>query len=160
METDRGFLELENSILIHDNIHGGMGLVQDRYRNIERYASNLNVDTTNEPGTVYPEYAEELTHWLDRELEGQEGLPEPGPRNWWRVARRGSEVKVFSKQSNSKVQGVVEKHEWQDAVVYLVKVDGETIEARDNQLSPAGAALDWQLWKPETGRLQELQLSL
>ena len=161
METDQGFLELENSILIHDNIHGGMGLVQDLYRNIERYARNLNVDTTNEPGTVYPEYAEELTHWLDREPEGQEeSLPEPGPRNWWRVARRGSEVKVFSKQSNSRVLGVVEKHEWRDAVVYLVKADGETIEARDNQLSPAGTALDWQLWKPETGRMQELQLSL
>ena len=161
METDRGFLELENSILVHDNIHGGMGLVQDLYQNIERYVRNLNVDMTNGPGTVYPEYAEELTRWLERNREShEEPLPEPGPRNCWRVARRGSEVMVFSKQRNCMVPGVLEKHEWRNAVVYLVKADGETIEARDNQLAPAGAALDWQLWKPETGRVQELQLSL
>ena len=161
METDRGFLELENSILVHDNIHGGMGLVQDLYQSIERYVRNLNVDMTNEAGTVYPEYAEELTRWLERDREShEEPLREPGPRNFWRVARRGSEVMVFSKQRNCMVPGVVEKHEWRDAVVYLVKADGETIEARDNQLAPAGAALDWQLWKPETGRVQELQLSL
>ena len=28
METDQGFLELDNSVLVHDNIHGGMGLVK------------------------------------------------------------------------------------------------------------------------------------
>ena len=163
METDQGFLELENSILVHDNIHGGMGLVQDLYQNIERYVRNLNVGTTNEQGTVYPEYANELTRWLERNRESQkEPLPgpppKPGTRNCWRVARRGSEVMVFSKQRNCTVLGVVEKHEWQGAIVYLIKTDGETIEARDNQLSPAGAALDWQLWTPQTGRLQELQL--
>ena len=124
---------------------------------------NLNVGTTNEQGTVYPEYANELARWLERNRESQKEplqgpSPKPGPRNCWRVARRGSEVMVFSKQQNSTVLGVVEKHEWHDAIVYLVKTDGETIEARDNQLSPAGAALDWQLWTPQTGRLQELQL--
>ena len=160
-ETNQGFLELENSILIHDNIHGGMGLVQDLYRHIEQYVRNLNVSTTNEPGTVDPEYANELTQWLERDRGGhKEPPPKPGPWNCWRVARRGSEVTVFSKQRNSTVLGVVEKHEWQDAIVYLVKADGETIWARDNQLSPAGTALDWQLWTPQSGRLQELQLSL
>ena len=33
-------------------------------------------------------------------------------------------------------------------------------EPQDYQLSPAGAALDWQFWTPQTGRLQELQLIL
>ena len=136
-----------------------MGLVQDLYQNIERYVRNLNVGTTNEQGTVYPEYANELARWLEQNRESQkEPTPKPGPRNCWRVARRGSEVMVFSKQQNCTVRGVVEKHEWHDAIVYLVKTDGETIEARDNQLSPAGAALDWQLWTPQTGRFQELQL--
>ena len=37
LETDRGFLELQDAILVHDNIHGGMGLVQDLYENIDRY---------------------------------------------------------------------------------------------------------------------------
>ena len=162
METNQGFLDLENSILIHDNIHGGMGLVQDLYRSIERYARSLKVGTSNEPGTVYPEYAEALIRWLERNPDEPGGptAQEPGPESWWRVIREGSQVRVFSAQREEMVTGEVQDRRWQDAVVYLVHTDGEIMEARDNQISPAGSALDWQLWKPATGRVQELQLNL
>ena len=76
------------------------------------------------------------------------------------MVRAGSQVRVFSAQREKMVTGEVEDRRWQDAVVYLVRADGEIIEARDNQISPAGVALDWQLWKPATGRVQELQLNL
>ena len=159
LETDRGFLELQDAILVHDNIHGGMGLVQDLYQNIDRYVRNLNVDTNNEPGTVYLEYALELAQWLERDPQSAgETPPTPGPGNWWRVIRSDTEVRVFSQDRDQMVLGKVEGQEWRDGVVYLVRTEGETIEARDSQLAAGQTALDWQLWQPETGKVQELQL--
>ena len=161
METPQGFVELQDSILIHDNIHGGMGLVEDLYDNISRYAGNLKMGDNNEPGTVYPEYARSLTNWLERGSPGgwndQQARP-PGPEDWWRVIRTGSRIRVFSRQQEDQVAGTVEQHLWQDGIVYLVGTGEETIEARDNQVSQAEIPPDWQLWQPGSGRLQELQI--
>ena len=125
METDQGFLELDNSILVHDNIHGGMGLVQDLYQNIERYVRNLNVARpTNKEQSIQSTPTNSPDGWSEteqaRKNHSRDHPQKPGPRNCWRVARRGSEVMVFSKQQNCTVLGVVEKYEWQNAIVYLV----------------------------------------
>ena len=72
--TDEGYVELNDSIVVYDNIHGGMGLVQDLYQDLDRYARNLRTGTENEPGTVYPQYAQELTRWLRQDPEA--GKPE------------------------------------------------------------------------------------
>ena len=97
-ETDRGFAELDDCILVHDNIHGGMGLVAHLYENMLQYARKLKVSTDNEPGAVYPEYVRALVRWL--EMEEGNGTPgqaqHHGPGNWWRVIRQGNEVRVFS----------------------------------------------------------------
>ena len=160
METPMGYVELNDSIVIHDNIHGGMGLVGSLYRNIGRYAKNLNVSTEDEPGAVYPQYASELVRWLDQAEEA--GMPEqkePGQNDWWRVVRAGSRVKVFSEARNELVDGAVEKCEWRNGVLYLVKAGDEAMRMRDEQLTPAESAFDWELWQPSTGRRQELQFS-
>ena len=159
METPAGYAELNDSIVIHDNIHGGMGLVQGLYRNIDRYAGNLKPGTDGEPSTVYPEYVRELVRWLEREeAEGREP-PGPGPDDWWRAVRSGSRVRVFSKARNAVAEGVVEKRGWRDGIYYLVDVGGgERVETGDRGLTPAGNALDWELWQPSTGRVRELQL--
>ena len=150
-------MELHDSIVIHDNIHGGMGLVGDLYKNIGQYARNLKMSSSNEPGTVDYKYAGEFVRWLGREepAPGRKG-PEPGDDNWWRVVRTGSEVRVFSERKNAVVKGVVKKCEWRDGIFYLVDAGGETILMRDEQLTLAGSALDWELWQPSTDSRQEL----
>ena len=158
METPVGYVELHDSIVIHDNIHGGMGLVGDLYKNIDKYARNLNTNASNEPGSVYPEYAGEFVRWLERGEETKDReRPEPGADNWWRVVRTGGEVRIFSERQNAVVNGVVEKCEWRDGIFYLVDAGGETILTRDEQLTPAGSALDWELWQPSTDNRLELQ---
>ena len=90
METPAGYVELHDSIVIHDNIHGGMGLVGDLYKNIGKYAKNLKTSGSNEPGTVDHQYAGEFVRWLGREEPAPSRKdPEPGDDNWWRVVRTG-----------------------------------------------------------------------
>ena len=157
-ETPQGFVELEDSILVHDNIYGGMGLVSDLQQNIERYARSLNADISGEPGTVYPQHVEALIRWLEREGEEAEEAPAaPGPESWWRVVRAGSPVTVFSAQQNKMVSGEIRGYEWRNAVVYLVDIDGENAEVRDNQIRARTAPLDFQLWRPQGNGMQELQ---
>ena len=71
--------------------------------------------------------------------------------------RTGGEVRIFSERQNAVVNGVVEKCEWRDGIFYLVDAGGETILTRDEQLTPAGSALDWELWQPSTDNRLELQ---
>ena len=158
METPAGYVELHDSIVIYDNIHGGMGLVQDLYRNIGHYAKNIKTSIQNEPGTVYPQYAGAFIRWLEQgEETASRERPGPGAPDWWRVVRRGGGVRVFSERRRAVVNGVVVKWEWQDGVFYLVEAEGEEILARDHQLTPAGSAFDWEMWQPSTGSRRELQ---
>ena len=158
METPKGYVELHDSIVIHDNIHGGMGLVGDLYKNIDKYARNLKMSGSNEPGTVDYQYAGEFVRWLGREepAPGRKG-PEPGDENWWRVVRTGSEVRVFSKRKNAMVKCVVKKCEWRDGIFYLVDAGGKSVLMRDKHLKPTGSALDWDLWQPSTDSRREIQ---
>ena len=157
METPAGYVELHDSIIIHDNIHGGMGLVGDLYKNIGQYARNLKMSGTNEPGTVDYQYAGEFVRWLGREEPAPDRKdPEPGDDNWWRVVRTGSEVRVFSKRKNAMVKCVVKKCEWRDGIFYLVNAIGKSVMMRDKHLKPTGSALDWELWQPSTDSRREL----
>ena len=159
-ETPQGYVELDDSILIHDNIRGGMGLVHDLYENIRRYARNLPADDGGEPGTVHPQHLEALIRWVEREPEETgEALPAPGPSKWWRVIRQGSAVQVFSSRAEEMAPGEIVGYEWRNAVVYLVSAGGETIEARDNQIRPGSIRPDWQIWKPESDTIRDLQLA-
>ena len=158
METPAGYVELHDSIIIHDNIHGGMGLVGDLYKNIGQYARNLKTSGSNEPGTVDHQYAGEFVRWLGREepAPGRKD-PEPGDDNWWRVVRTGSEVRVFSQRKNAMVKGVVEKCEWREGIFYRVNAIGKSVLMKDKHLKPTGSALDWELWQPSTDSRREIQ---
>ena len=159
IETPEGYVEINDSILVYDNIHGGMGLVSELYRSIERYARNLNVGLEGEPGTGLSQVRE--LNWSGgcrraKEITGP-CHPEYGPDNWWRVARTGSRVRAFSELRKETAEGRIEGHEWRDEVLYLVDLGNGTAWLRDRQIASAGSALDWELWQPATGRRQELQ---
>ena len=157
-ETPQGFVELDDSILVHDNIHGGLGLVSDLQQNLEKYARNLVADITGEPGTVYPQHVEAMIRWVEREGEPSEEEPAPpGPGRNWRIIRPGTTVTIYSTGRNEMVQGEVVSHDWKDRIVYAVDAGSETIEAQESELIPRKAPFDWMLWKPEGDLLQELQ---
>ena len=68
-------------------------------------------------------------------------------------------MQVFSSRAEEMVPGEIEGYEWRNAVVYLVSAGGETIEARDNQIRPGSIRPDWQIWRPESGTIRDLQLA-
>ena len=157
-ETPQGFVELEDSILVHDNIHGGLGLVSDLQQNLDRYVRNLVADISGEPGTVYPQHVEAMIRWVEQEgrPSGEPPAP-PGCERYWRIIRPGTEVSAYSPQRNEVVPGEVTGYEWRDRIIYLVDAGGETIEARDGELTPLKAPFNWLIWKPQENVLQELQ---
>lgn len=158
-ETPQGFVELEDSILIHDNIYGGMGLVSDLQQNLERYVRNLVADDSGEPGTVYPQNVEAMVRWMEGEGRTPRELPPaPGPESWWRIVRPGTPVIVYSPARNELVPGEIVKHDWRDRILYTVDAGDENLEAGEDELTPRGFPFDWLLWKPEGDDLHELQL--
>ena len=159
METPQGFLDLEDSIIVHDSIHGGMGLTHDLYENLEKYVRNLSAGTDEGEGGVYHQYIEEIARWAHEGLDAETGLQdrEPGQADWWMVVRPGSEVLVYSESRQKMVLAEVTGCAWRDGVRYDVRTqDGETLEFRDGQLQSTSGGLDFQYWKPETGNHIEM----
>ena len=146
METPQGFLDLDDSIIVHDNIHGGMGLTHDLYENLEKYVRNLSAGTDEQEGGVYHQYIEEMGRWAHEnngeDAQGTQG-EEPGTDNWWMVVRPGSEVLVYSESQQKMVLAEITGCTWRGGVRYDVRT-------QDREL------LDFQYWKPETGAYIEM----
>ena len=160
METPRGFLDLDDSIIVHDNIHGGMGLTHDLYANLEKYIRKLSAGTDEEEGGVYHQYIEEMSQWSHEDdgenTQGDLG-EEPGEGNWWMVVRPGSEVVVNSEKQQRMVLAEVTGCVWRSGIRYEVTTqDGEVLEFRDGNMKPRQGGLDFQYWKPETGAYIEM----
>ncbi len=157
LETPRGCVELDDAILVYDRVHGGLGLVEDLYRNLARYARSVPPDYGNEPGTMYPDYRDALVRWAEGETVTPESEPELGPDRWWRAVREGTPVRIFSSHPNGMMEGEVKEPLWRDGVAYRVETAEGTAEAPEEALEPRGEPLDYRLWLPAEGRFRELQ---
>jgi DEAD/DEAH box helicase domain-containing protein len=155
--TPRGYCASYSSIVVYDNIYGGLGLVSHLHQNLARYANGLQTGTDQDEGgreRVSPENAERFVKWL-REKGDRPGEPDEG--DWWRVLRPESEVRVFSPRRNAMVEGVVRRNLWRDGILYEVAAGDELMEAADRQLTLPGSNHDWRLWQPWEDRYRELE---
>ena len=158
VDTPRGAYLSDNSIIVYDNVHGGLGLSLDLFDRLHSYAARLNQGDPWERRGASPEAWEMFAQWA-REMIQDDGEepPGPGPDNWWRVVRPGSRVQVYSPLLGRMAEGEAGEPEWDGGVGYRVDVGPEQVPAGDLNLAPSGQGFDWQLWQPRTGRTKELE---
>ena len=163
VQTSQGCLLSSNSVLVYDNVYGGLGLTEALWWNLEEYAKQLLRGADRERGRwgripIFPENAGRLVRWLNE----ANGEPEPwsdapGPDGWWRIIRPGSQVCLYQQDRDDVAEGTLSEPVWQDGIKYWVDTAGGRVLATGEQLTPQGSSLDWQVWQPSTGRDQELQ---
>ena len=164
VQTPKGYLLSTNSVLVYDNVYGGVGLTEALWWNLEEYAEQLLKGAATERRrwtriSILPENASRLVRWLHEENDTPEASPDdPGPDSWWRIIRPGSEVRLYQRGRDDVGEGTLVGPVWQDGIRYWVDTPGDgRVLATDEQLTPQGSSLDWQMWNPSTGRDQELQ---
>ena len=164
VETPRGNHLSNNSIIVYDNLHGGLGLVYDLYDDLGWYAARLNRGDAWDGRGVSPESAEMFFQWAQDIMAtpGGRSMGEPpaaGEKDWWRTVRPGSLVEVYSDTLGKKAQGEVTDQFWNAGIEYEVDTGPEMIVAAEENMTPVRPRFDWQLWQPDTGRTRELELN-
>ena len=164
VQTPRGYVLSNNSVLVYDNVYGGLGLTEALWSNLEEYAEQLFRGATRERKgwtgmSILSENIRRLGEWLDQVNDDPGStLGDPGPDDWWRIIRLGSQVLIYQRDRDDMVGGTLVEPVWQDGVRYVVNTSGgDRVLATDDQLTSHGASFDWQVWQPSTGRDQELQ---
>ena len=161
IDTGRGLHSPSNGILVYDNIFGGLGLTEDLYREMAKYALQITSSEDGAHSLVSQQNAERFVQWAFKgRASAQSTPPIPGEDDWWQVARPGSEVEVYSTTLNNTVEGIVKGNYWSNGIHYEIEVPGENIRAMDRQLKAVGHNHDWQLWKPGTGEYREMGAEL
>ena len=155
--TPRGDHVSPRSIVIYDNIYGGLGLVHDLYSDLYRYAKQLTIGSSQNADSAFLEYAHHFFRWVEGLRDNrQDEHPDPDEQDWWRIIRPKSRISVFSAKLERMTEAEVLDTNWQDGVVYEVDTGHEIVQARDQQLGTDGQNWDWLLWQPATGHHREL----
>ncbi len=164
VQTSKGYLLSTDSVLVYDNVYGGLGLTEALWWNLEEYAQQLLRGADRERRgwgrvVIFPENARRLLQWLHEDNDEPEGSADDiGPDEWWRIIRPGSQVRLYHRERDGLAEGTLVEAAWQDGIRYWVEIRGHgRVLASDEQLLPQGSAFDWQVWQPSTGQEQELQ---
>ena len=164
VQTAKGYMLSHNSVLVYDNVYGGLGLTEALWWNLEEYATQLLRGADRERRrwgriNIFPESARQLVRWLNEKNDEPEPAPDdPGPDDWWRIIRPGSQVRLYQRDRDDVAEGTLSEPVWKDGIRYWVDTPGNgRVLAADEQLIPQGSSFDWQIWQPSTGRDQELQ---
>ena len=156
--TDQGSYLAEDSIVVYDNIFGGLGLIDHLYTNLEDYASSLNAarpDPEQESILLNPATVKNFIDWLSS-LSGADAgePPKPSSRNWWRVVAPSNSLTIISEEGYPE-RATVTGHLWEDRLVYILQTEEGQIQATENHLPLERANLEWTLWQPATGKYQD-----
>ena len=163
VQTPQGYLLSNNSVLVYDNVYGGLGLTEALWSSLEEYAKQLLRGTDRDRSrwdriNIFPENARRLVSWLNEVNDEPDPSPdEPGPDDWWRIIRPGSQVRLYQRDRDDVAEGTLSESVWKGGIRYWVDTPGGRVLATDEQLSPQGSSFDWQIWQPSTDRDQELQ---
>ena len=163
VQTPQGYLLSNNSVLVYDNVYGGLGLTEALWWSLEEYAKQLLRGADRDRSrwdriNIFPENARRLVSWLNEVNNEPDPSPdEPGPDDWWRIIRPGSQVRLYQRDRDDVAEGTLSESVWKGGIRYWVDTPGGRVLATDEQLSPQGSSFDWQIWQPSTDRDQELQ---
>ena len=130
VQTPQGYLLSTDSVLVYDNVHGGLGLTEALWWNLEEHAEQLLRGAATERRrwariSILPENARQLVGWLNEENDEPEPSPDdPGPDSWWRIIRPGSQVRLYQRDRNDVGEGTLVEPVWQDGIRYWVDTPG------------------------------------
>ena len=167
LKSPRGYYLSNDSILVYDNIHGGLGLVQHLFDQLPEYARKLVIpgnqaghddDTERHSAArVKQEDAQSFVGWLEQEPGPQDGpIPQPDETDWWRIVTNGSQVMICAGERKEPVQGTVMNRYWDDGIKYEVKIGSQVVSLADEHLQLAGPNFDFELWQPASNETQYL----
>ena len=160
IKTPKGYQVSRSSIVIYDHIYGGLDLVRDIHDNLERYAVKIREGARGDHRATFHANSQKFLQWVRNEQSGlfdDVSLAEPGKNHWWRVARKGSLVEVFSHRQGQTVRGEISDVIWDDRILYTITAEEETITVDDEQITPVTwQNFDWQIWRPLTNAFEEM----
>ena len=168
IKTPRGYYLSDDSILVYDNIHGGLGLVQHLYDELPMYARKLVLPddqdddrAAHSAARVNNDSAKQFLEWLERDPGSRvDPPPEPGEKDWWRIIINGSEVRVYSEDQREMVLGTVKNRYWDEGVKYQVRIGQEISNFTDENIQQAGSNFDYELWNPSIDRTAEFYINV
>ena len=159
IETPKGSYLSDSSIVVYDNIFGGLGLVQYLYDELPQYAQAITRGTADNQiasKAILPDNAERFYQWL-RELNTSmtDDPRQPDNTDWWKVLVNDSPVQLYSAQHNTMLNGTVKTHVWRDQILYQIETDAGELQSHEISITPLGTP-DWLLWQPSTNLYKEL----
>ena len=168
LRTPAGHKLSGNTIMLYDNVYGGLALTEDLWQNLAEYAVQLQKaaqersQRESRPGErrqtrLEPQVAASFLAWLSPANDQGEDAPETSdPTDWWRIYRPGTAVLVSDRQGGPDEEGSVSEPRWQDGVRYLVSTGEQEVTLAESELAPSGPRPDWMLWQPSSGSTEEL----
>lgn len=169
IKTDRGFSMSDSSILIYDQVHGGLGLTEDFWEHPGEYAQAIHSGAQwtesrqmRLKGRPEQKHTLALCRWLEA-VNDEPAAPSPAPdrTNAWRILRPGSNALTHAPQAGGQIQVNITEPIWQDGVHYRAQTpEGSLITVAEHALEAAPGQTDWALWEPDNGWVGEIPADL
>ena len=122
VQTPQGYLLSNNSVLVYDNVYGGLGLTEALWWSLEEYAKQLLRGADRDRSrwdriNIFPENARRLVSWLNEVNNEPDPSPdEPGPDDWWRIIRPGSQVRLYQRERDDVAEGTLSESVWKGGI--------------------------------------------
>ena len=130
VQTPQGYLLSNNSVLVYDNVYGGLGLTEALWWSLEEYAKQLLRGADRDRSrwdriNIFPENARKLVSWLNEVNDEPDPSPdEGGPDDWWRIIRPGSQVRLYQRDRDDVAEGTLSESVWKGGIRYWVDTPG------------------------------------
>ena len=145
VQTPQGYLLSNNSVLVFDNVYGGLGLTEALWWSLEEYAKQLLRGADRDRSrwdriNIFPENARKLVSWLNEVNDEPDPSPdEPGPDDWWRIIRPGSQVRLYQRDRDDVAEGTLSESVWKGGIRYWVEASTQSMREAPLQDWPEGA---------------------
>ena len=160
LKTEMGYAMSDNSILLYDRVHGGLGLTEDLWANLPEYAQAIHSGAQWNAGKNArlrgrPDQKDTmaLCRWLEP-INDDPTAPAPPPttENAWRILRPGAKAETHDPRTGQQAEVTIMGPQWRNGVYYLAQTpDGRNLTVHEHALESPPAQTDWGLWEPDNG---------
>lgn len=163
LKSAKGCVLSGNSLVIYDNVIGGLGLTNHLYEDMEGYASRMLKAAVDHDQKTFNRLdrstATAFLNWLESE-ERSRGPSRTDEQKWWRVLLPGSRVRYYSARKQAIDEGQTEEPIWEDGVKYVLRNSEGAIELEplNEEALQYIRPPDWQLWMPGEDRYQKIRI--
>ena len=162
LKSAKGCMLSENSLVVYDDVIGGLGLTNHLFENLREYADSLLRSATDEKTKlerIERKTARLFLEWLD-ETQQQAPTSQEEQTSWWRVLQPGTRIRYYSPRKKGLDEGSTEEPIWQEGIKYILRNKEGRIELEplaEDALQPIRPP-DWQLWMPAENRYERIRI--